>query len=189
MLRCASFAAGVAIVGLSGIASAEGDDHDATASMVAELDRDAAHRSLTAEPTEHAKQALERAVRFRALGDEAHARAADGAAREWAETARDLVRAADAETKAVELRRNAVDEQAQIERLRALVDEGIARIGRLRAELDEAERAAREDSKSDRHAVEVHEGDPKPAKKSPKAAPKEPKKTPPKPSGAAGAAP
>jgi hypothetical protein len=189
MLRWASFAVGVAIVGLAAIARAEGDDHDATVAMVAELDRDAAHRALTAEPTEHARQALERAVRFRALGDEAHARAADGAAREWAEMARDLVRAADAEAKSVELRRNAVDEQAQIERLRALVDEGIARIGRLRAELDEAERSAKADTKPDRHAVEIHEGDPKPPKKPAKAGPKEPKKTPPKPSGAAGAAP
>jgi cell division protein FtsN len=185
MLRSASFALGVAIAGLSATARADGDDHDATLAIVRELERDAAHRPLTIEPVERAKQALERAVRFRALGDEAHARAADGAAREWAETARDLVQAADAESKAGELRRRAVDEQAQIERLRALVDEGIARIGRLRAELEEAESSAKQDAKPERHAVEVHEGDPK--------APKKPAKGPKKPAtkapGAGGAAP
>jgi hypothetical protein len=185
MLRSASFALGVAILGSPATARAEGDDHDVTLATVKELERDAPHRPLTAEPMEHAKQALERAVRFRALGDDAHARAADSAAREWAETARDLVRAADAESKAGALRHSAVDEQAQIERLRALVDEGIARIGRLRAELEEAERSAREDSKPERHAVEVHEGDPKPAKKPAKGAKKPTTKAP----GAGGAAP
>lgn len=150
-------------------AAAEGGDREAAQAIVDELAKDAAHQTLTAEPVGLARLALERGVRLHSLGDEPHAREADGLAREWAEVARNLVRAADAETKAAEVRRKALDEQVQLERTRALVDEGIARIGRLKAELDEAKKAAG-DSKQDRHAVETHEGDAKPPKKATKKA-------------------
>jgi len=140
---------------------AQGDDHALAQGIVDELGRDAAHREIVTEPVEQARQALERAVRLRAVGDERHARAADGLAREWAEVARDLVRAADAETQAADVRRKALDEQVQLERTRALVDEEIARIGRLQAELATAQRAPSGDVKADRHAVETHAGDAK----------------------------
>jgi hypothetical protein len=67
--------------------------------------------------------------------------------------ARDLAKAADAETAAADLRHKAVAAQEQLERTRALVEEGIARVGRLQAELVEAEHAPR----TDRVAVEVHD--------------------------------
>jgi hypothetical protein len=155
----------------TGAAGAAGGDHEAAQAIVDELGKDAAHQALTAEPVGLARLALERGVRLHFLGDEAHAREADGLAREWAEVARDLVRAADAETKAAEVRRKALDAQVQLERTRALVDEGIARIGRLKAELDEAKKAAGGDAKQDRHAVEAHDGDVKPPKKGTKKAP------------------
>jgi hypothetical protein len=162
-------------------AQAQVGDHDVALAIVGELGKDASHQALVAEPLDLARRAIERAIRFRAVGDEAHAKAADGLAREWAEMARDLVRAADAETKAAAVRRKALDEQVQFERTRALVDEGIARVGRLKAELDEAQKTTG-DVKPDRHAVEVHDGDPKP--------PKGPtKKKPPGKPGASGAAP
>jgi uncharacterized membrane protein YccC len=123
--------------------------------LVRDLERDAAHAPITTDAVAHAKEALERAVRLRGTGDEAHARVADALAREWAQSARDLVRATEAEAAAVELRRKAVDAQARVERARALVEEAIARVGRVTAELDEATR----NGLKGRSAVEVHEAD------------------------------
>jgi len=92
--------------------------------------------AVTAQAVEQTNDALERATRFRAAGDESHAMAADGLAREWAETARDLGLAAAAEKMADDRKRQAIQAQAQLQRTKALVEESIARLGRLRAELD-----------------------------------------------------
>jgi hypothetical protein len=154
-LAVVAMAGGVTVTGTARADSA--DDHASATAIVAQLehDGDASHAAVTAEAVGNAKNALERAVRMRAAGDEPHAKAADGLALEWAETGRDLAKAADAETKADELRKKAVDAQAQLERTRALVEEGIARVGRLKAELEEAGRAPH----PDRVAVEVHDGE------------------------------
>jgi hypothetical protein len=96
----------------------------------------AAPSPVTAEALRNAGEATEHATRFRAAGDEAHAKAADGLAREWSETARDLSLAAAAEKLADERKRLSMQAQAQLERTRALVEEGIARLGRIRAELE-----------------------------------------------------
>jgi hypothetical protein len=109
---------------------------------------------VTVDAVAHATEALEQATRFRAAGDEAHAKAAEGLAREWAETARDLAQAAAAERQAEDRKRQAMEAQAQLERTRALVEDGIARLGRLRAEISAPVKTAT--------AVEVHEGQPKP---------------------------
>jgi colicin import membrane protein len=153
-------AAGAAVVaaGLTATTPARGQaggDHAAAEALVLQLEHDPAHAAVTADALASARNALERATRLRAAGDETHARAADGLALECAQTARDVARAADAEAKAAELRHKAVDAQAQLERTRAQVEEGIAHVGRLRAQLDEADQAG----KVDRVAVEVHEGD------------------------------
>jgi hypothetical protein len=121
------------------------DDHTTASALVLSLERDASRAPVLGAALGHAKDALERAGRLRSAGDEAHAKAADGLAREWAETARDLARAADAERQAAEIRRKAVDAQAQLERSRALVEEAIARAGRLRSELEAASRAVPKD--------------------------------------------
>jgi hypothetical protein len=147
---------------------AQGDDHTAAQDMVRELEQDTLHRPFLTDALARARSALERATRLRAVDDPGHAAEADALAREWAEIARDRVGAAEAEDKAADLRRRATEAQAQLERARALVEEGIARIGRLQAELAETLRAARP-------AVEVHEGAPAPKKgadtKAPDAAP------------------
>jgi hypothetical protein len=131
---------------------ARASDDNATASaLVLELGQNPAHASIAATAIANAKDALERALRLRAVGDEVHAKAADGLAREWADTARDLARAADAERAAWDARRKAEDAKVRLERARAHVEEGIARVGRMRSELDEAGRAP-----SDRTAVEPH---------------------------------
>jgi hypothetical protein len=132
------------------------DDHAAAVALVQRLAEDSAHAPITSAAIAQAKEALERATRLRGAGDEVHAKAADGLAREWAETGDDLVRAVEAEERATDLRRKAVDARARLERTRALVEEGIARLGRLRAELEEARRAPAKD----RTAVEMHAGSP-----------------------------
>jgi hypothetical protein len=175
-VSAATMSFGVTLL-LTGVASgAQEDDHAAALALVDQLERDTEHRSVTADALAHARAALERAVRLRAAKiwghdpDEKHAAQADGLAREWAETARDLVRAVDAEKTAADTRRKAMDAQAQLERTRALVEEGIARVGRLKAAITEAERAP---ESGRRQAIEVHEGQPPP---STKVAPKVPKK-------------
>jgi hypothetical protein len=138
------------------------DEHAAATAIVHQLSQDPAqneaHRAATADAVLEAKNALERATRLRVAGDEAHAKAADGLALEWAETARDVVRAVDAEAAAADLRHKALDAQAQLERSRALVEEAIASVGRLQAELDQA--SAHTGLGHERAAVEVHDGEP-----------------------------
>jgi hypothetical protein len=133
-----------ALAGASLALGAATDDHAATQAIVDQLEHDAAHKAVVADTVAHAKAALERATRMRTAGDEAHARLADGLAREWAETAADLVRAVDAEKRAADARHEALDAGAQLERERALLEEGVTRAGRLRAELAAAEKEAKD---------------------------------------------
>jgi colicin import membrane protein len=116
------------------------DLHAMAEAIVRDVGRDAAHRSAAATCLANATASLERATRMRAARDEPHAQAADGVALEWAMAARDLARTLDVEAKAVQVRRAAIETQAQVERAHALVDEGIARVGRLRAEIERMER-------------------------------------------------
>jgi hypothetical protein len=165
MLRIVSYAASavaaLALPVLGGRALAA-DDQSAAAQMLDTLGPGAAAAPVTADAVAHARQAIDQAARLRGSGDEAHAKAADGLALEWAETARDLAKSTEAEEKAAELRRKAMDAQAKLERTRALVAEGIARAGRLRAELEEASHAV----SKEHAAVEVHDGEAAPTKKS-----------------------
>jgi hypothetical protein len=159
------------------------DDRSVAETLVKQLEQDAAHKGVLADALRQAKDALEHAIRMRAAGDESHAKAAEGLAREWAETGRDLARAAAAEASAAELRQKALDAQARLERERSAVEEGIARVGRLTAELGHAEHPPSQDH----IAVEAHEGD-APAKKAPpkKGAKPDEKKKPAKPATAGG---
>jgi len=150
---CVACALGAAISTVSA-AQAPGDDRAAAEALVGPVEQ-ATPAPVTAEAIARAREALEQATRFRAAGDEAHAKAADGLAREWAETARDLALAGAAEKQANDKKRQAMEAQAQLERTRALVEDGIARLGRIRAELNAApDKVAT--------AVEVHDGQPKP---------------------------
>jgi hypothetical protein len=144
------------------------DDHADAVALVAQLEHDGAHGAVTADAVAKAKDALERAQRMRAAGDEAHAKAADGLALEWARAGRDLAKAVDAEQLAAELRRKAVDAQAQLERSRALVEEALASVGRLQAELDHEQATPHEP----RVAVETHDGEPDKKDQKKKEAPK-----------------
>jgi chromosome segregation ATPase len=163
---CLALLAAVAgsALALQPAAAQPGGDRAAAEALIQQVEADEANRAVASDAVHRARAALDEAAKLRGAGDEAHAKAADGLAREWAETARDLTRAASAEATAADVRRKALEAQAQLERSRTLVEEGITRVGRLRAELDEAERSG----PSGRKAVESHEGDApsaKPAKK------------------------
>jgi len=163
---------------LSALASqARADDGTTARDLVALLGADTAHAMLLAEPLGRAREAIERGMRLRESGDEPRAKAADGLALEWAETARDLARAADAEQAATDRRHEAMAKQAQVERARALVEAELAHVGRLRKELEDAGApGGPRRADSERTAVEVHEGQAhKPAaKKAGKKPPAEP---------------
>jgi hypothetical protein len=136
---------------------------------------------VTAEPIKSAKRALERARGARAAGDEAHARMLDGLALEWAETARDLERAAAAEAVATAIAQKLAEEQTQAERARALLEETQARRGRAAAELARVEAEAKEAARgaADAEAHRLGVAKKKDGKAAP-AAPKEKAASPPK---------
>jgi hypothetical protein len=133
--------AGFACTGaVAAVTVAWGEDRATTASTIDALDHDTVHKDAIAANVKRAKEAVERATRLRAAGDEAHARLADGLAFEEATGAEDLARAIDAEKAANDARRAATDAGVVGDRERALLEEGIARNGRLKTELDELAR-------------------------------------------------
>jgi hypothetical protein len=91
--------------------------------------------SMTRGPVLEARRALERARGARAAGDPVHADLLDGLAREWAETARDVVRAAAVEQEASALESTVAELSTRAQRARALLEEDVARRGRAEAEL------------------------------------------------------
>jgi hypothetical protein len=140
VLALAAFTAGIA----------RGDNRTSAAAILDELANDAVHKAAIGAIVQRGRDALERATRMRAAGDEAHAQLADGLAQEEAETARDLVRALEVERLADDARRGATDAGVVGERERALLEEGIARNGRLKAEIEELNKSRRGPSKTDK---------------------------------------
>jgi hypothetical protein len=107
-------------------------DHDPRVAAVVRAPRDAA------------KLSLERAHGALTAGDKAHASMLFGLALEWAETARDLERAAEAEQVSASAAKSASAATTQADRARALLGETQARRARAAAELDKAEGEAKD---------------------------------------------
>jgi hypothetical protein len=141
------------------VALAAPGDRTAAQAVLDEISREPEYHGVVADFLERAQDALERGARMRAAGDEAHALEADALARQWAETGRELLRAAKAEARANDLRKKALETQAQVAKTREIVEDVIARTGRLRAQVE----AARQDGGAPRVAVEVHAGERAPA--------------------------
>lgn len=99
---------------------------------------DVRSKKVVADASANARKALERAHGARSSGDTSHAKQLDGLALEWAETARDLLRAADAEQAATAVADKAREATLQVERARALLEETQARRGRAEAEQERA---------------------------------------------------
>jgi hypothetical protein len=97
---------------------------------------DSSMQAVVRGPADEAKRALERAAGARRAGDVHHAELLEGLGREWAETARDLVRAVSLEADAGALETAAAEAGVGAERARALLEEAIARRGRAEAELE-----------------------------------------------------
>ncbi|WP_394840038.1 hypothetical protein LVJ94_24430 [Pendulispora rubella] len=133
-------------------------------SLIAELEGNAANKALTADVVRRARQYLEQGQKMRAEGDEPHAKLADSVAREWAEVGRDLVRTVELEKRAIEARRAADDAGAEVERERALLDEGIAQNGRLRAQVEAAEREKKQEPEKTSPSATRDAGAPKASK-------------------------
>ena len=95
-----------------------------------------AEAALLKTPVDEAKKALDRARGARQAGDLPHAELLEGLAREWAETARDLARAAAMEADAGALASAASEATQRAERARMLLEEAISRRGRAEAELE-----------------------------------------------------
>lgn len=176
-----------AVTSVGAFAHAEDDDRALTETALREVEA-SPRKSIAREPISRSKEATERAKRLREVRDEPRARLCDGLARTWAEVARDVIRAADAEARASSTRANASDAGAQVDRERAQLEEGLGQAGRLRAQLEALENeskrspdrtssVAKEDTKA---AIpgDVPEpkgapkGPPKPKSPEPKAAPK-----------------
>ncbi|MDI3286236.1 hypothetical protein [Polyangium sp. 15x6] len=138
--------------------------------------QDPRSKKAVADAVTRSKKALERAHGARASGDAPHARLLDGLALEWAETARDLLRAAEAEQAAAAVADKAKEASTQAERARALLEETQARRGRAEAELERAtaeEKEAREAAgKAEDARIAAGKGKDKPAKKDDAKAPK-----------------
>jgi hypothetical protein len=113
----------------------DADGGAAVLAPVASADAGTSIMALTAEPVLAARRALERASSARLAKDVRQAELLEGLAREWAETAHDLVRAAKAEAEANQVETRAAQVGVQAERQRALLEEAIARRGRAEAEL------------------------------------------------------
>jgi hypothetical protein len=120
-------------------ATAEGIVRD----LDARAAKDPALARVVAEPIKSARRALERAHGARTSGDAIHARMLDGLALEWAETARDLEKAAAAEAIATATSTKAHDVQTRADRARALLEETQARRGRAAAELERVQAEAK----------------------------------------------
>jgi hypothetical protein len=106
--------------------------------------RDPKTAAVVSSPIATAKKSIERGHGARAAGDPAHARLLFSLALEWAETARDLERAAAAEQVADTTAKSANDAATKVERARALLEETQARRGRAAAELSKVEAEAKE---------------------------------------------
>ncbi len=163
----------VAAVALGAHASAMDDDRAMALSALRDVEARPEAKELAKEPLARAHEALDRAQRLRDVRDEPRARLCDGLARTWAETARDVVKAAEAETRARASRGSALDAGAQVERERATLEEGIGQTGRLKAQLEALESEGKQ--RPDRTSAVARDADGgAPRSLTPKAAPSGP---------------
>lgn len=122
-----------------GASASNGSDRDVAARIVAEVSKQPAHARLAKEPLDKAAHALRRAEDARAAGDQLHGAELEALAREWAETATDLVRAASVEDKLAAVQKELTATETRLLRARALIEETVARRGRAKEKLEQLE--------------------------------------------------
>ena len=96
--------------------------------------------ALAIDPIAAAKRALARADEFHAIGDESRAAIAEATALEWAQTAREQLRAAVLDNEIADGEKRLASVATKAQRARTLLDEAIARRGQLQRSLDDLER-------------------------------------------------
>jgi hypothetical protein len=145
-LRTAVFTIGVLGIVAGGAVAGTQSQRLATERTMQVVSAVPANAELAAEPLQNAVALLNRADDARAAGDHQHAALLEAVALEWAESGRDLVRAARAEADADELAKQAADVEERLVRARVLLEQTVARRGRAKARLDEIERGQSETS-------------------------------------------
>jgi len=108
---------------------------DRARALIAELEANGATRELSGPSVSRAKQALSRAETV----PPARAAGLEETGLEWAEVARDLVRASEAERASDAMEQEASGLATEMARLRAAVEQAMARVGRARQDLKELE--------------------------------------------------
>lgn len=91
---------------------------------------------MVAEPIAHAEDALRRSADALGGGDSNHAGLLNALGLEWAETARDLARAAKAEATLTSTQRRVSETEEKLSRAKALLDDTVARRGRAQQKLE-----------------------------------------------------
>ncbi len=102
--------------------------------------RELGKSAATKEPADKAKEALDRALRFRSVGDDANARLALGLARDWLDVGRDLSQTLDAEKRAAESRAKTRQAEQDLAKARVELEEGVAKASRLQAQVEAKEK-------------------------------------------------
>jgi hypothetical protein len=124
---------------LQGLAyAAPGTPGETARTLVAELDRDGPAHELVEPALNHAKDALAKAQ----TAAPTRAPMLEATALEWAEVARDLARASAAERTSDRLEQDVQSTQTEVARLRAAVEQMVARVGRARQDLKQLENGA-----------------------------------------------
>lgn len=165
-------AAAIAAAPLLAWAAGAPNDRAAAESAIAAIEANPRAKAVSEEPVRKAKDALERARRMRAAGDDAHARLAEAVAYEWTRAAQESVRAADAEAVAASAKLAAIDAGAATERERALLEQQIAENGRMQAELRALEDAGPKAAPPPKDVKDAPAKDPKPKDAKPAKDPK-----------------
>jgi len=150
-------AAAIVTTLLFGVAFAGESDRAAAETTLASVEKDPTVTDVTADAVKKSRDALERARRMRAAGDEKHAKLADALALEWALVAQELARTAQAERHTRDVSAAAADAGARADRERTLLEQRLAENGRLSAEALrlEADAGTRGGAKDDTRAKAV----------------------------------
>jgi colicin import membrane protein len=104
---------------------------------IAAIQRNPADAALASDALKQAKAALARAHDMHGAGDHVHAALLELVAREWAEMASDVVRAAKVEQHASQLEVDANDAEQKSLRAQALIEETLARRNRAKERLEQ----------------------------------------------------
>jgi len=105
--------------------------------LLAELDKKSAASGAARDAVAESRRALSRADKARLAGDQKHGTELESLALEWAEAGRDLMRAAAAERRAVELEKKLTEAEVKLRTTRTLIEQAAARRARADAELAE----------------------------------------------------